>query len=98
MPRLDRGEEKPPMSAEARRWWLAPMVLRELGGRSELVPSGVLFRFAAMWLADIVSSSGALVRYVADFGFCPSLVSRRVQPEAEGAGGRTVNWLVVQSS
>lgn len=48
MPRLASGEEKPPMSAEARRWWVEPMVLREPGGRSELEPSGVLFRLPAM--------------------------------------------------
>lgn len=36
------------MSAEARRWWVEPMVLRELGGRRELEPSGVLFLLPAM--------------------------------------------------
>jgi hypothetical protein len=54
MPRLARGEGKPPRSAEARRWWLAPRELRACGGRSELEPSGVLFLLAAMWLADMV--------------------------------------------
>jgi hypothetical protein len=48
MPRLASGDEKPPMSAEARRWWLAPSDARVVGGRSELEPSGVLLRLAAM--------------------------------------------------
>lgn len=62
MPRFDSA--KPPISAEARRWWPAPIAeARELGGRSELEPSGVLLRFAevtgvllrlaAMWLLDM---------------------------------------------
>jgi hypothetical protein len=60
MPRLARGDEKPPMSADARRWWLAPSEARVVGGRRLLEPSGVLFRFAAMFdmLADGGSGSG----------------------------------------
>jgi hypothetical protein len=36
------------------------MAPRELGGRSELDPSGVLLRFAAMWLADMM---GMVLRF-----------------------------------
>jgi hypothetical protein len=62
MPRFASGDEKPPMSADARRWWLAPREARVVGGRSELEPSGVLFLFAAMldMLAGGCSSSGVL--------------------------------------
>jgi hypothetical protein len=62
MPRLASGDEKPPMSAEALRWWLAPRDARAAGGRSELEPSGVLFLFAAMldMLAEGDSSSAVL--------------------------------------
>lgn len=44
MPRFARGVfEKAPMSAEARKWWPAP-IAREEGGRSEEPEtSGVLF-------------------------------------------------------
>lgn len=59
MPRLASGEEKPPMSAEARRWCVEPMVLRALGGRRELEPSGVLFRLPAM--LDMMAVVGACV-------------------------------------
>jgi hypothetical protein len=47
MPRLESGEVKPPISAEARKWWPDPMV-REPGGRSDVDPSGVLFLFPDM--------------------------------------------------
>lgn len=42
------------MSADARRWCPAPMAPREWGGLSELDPSGVELRCAAMWLADML--------------------------------------------
>src|SRR5690242_7063240 len=58
MPRLARGDEKPPMSAEARRWWPAPSEVRLTGGRSEDEPSGVLFLLADIWLADMVCGCG----------------------------------------
>ena len=54
MPRLASGEEKPPMSADARRWWPAPSEVRLTGGRSEDEPSGVLFLLADIWLADML--------------------------------------------
>lgn len=42
----DNGEEeKAPMSAEARRWWVLPTLRDEGGRRDELDASGVLFRF-----------------------------------------------------
>lgn len=34
---------------------MAPRELRAWGGRSELEPSGVLFLFAAIWLADMAA-------------------------------------------
>ena len=65
MPRLAKGEGKPPRSAEARRWWFAPSEERAWGGRREEEPSGVLFLLAAMWLADmmavVVDRGGQLV-------------------------------------
>lgn len=60
MPRLARGDEKPPMSAEARRWWPAPSEVRLTGGRSEDEPSGVLFLLADIWLADMLCAGGCV--------------------------------------
>jgi hypothetical protein len=59
MPRFASGDEKAPMSAEARRWWPAPRDVRAVGGRSELEPSGVLFLFAAMLDMVAKGSSGS---------------------------------------
>lgn len=59
MPRLDKGDEaKIPISAEARRWWLAPMALDEGGRNDELEASGVLFRLPAIWLTDMLGGGG----------------------------------------
>lgn len=94
MPRLASGDEKPPMSAEARRWWPAPME-RDPGGRSELEPSGVLFLLAAMldmvmgcwlgrWAGDVNSDS--LVSLCAGV----SGVSGRQVADSEAWGGKWV--------
>lgn len=55
MVRVERGEGKPDMSAEARSWWEPPRLREEEGGRrDDLEASGVLLRFPMMWLAMAV--------------------------------------------
>lgn len=91
MPRLARGDEKPPMSAEARRWWPAPSEERELGGRSELEPSGVLLRWEAMWLADMMA--GGCSSEIRQHG--NSAVDQRQRGpcwEEGGGGGGEQRW------
>lgn len=73
MPRLASGDEKPPMSAEARRWWPAPREVRAVGGRSELEPSGVLFLFAAMLDISAVDYSCSAVLCNGGWKFCGRL-------------------------
>jgi hypothetical protein len=58
MPRLARGDEKPPMSADARKWWFAPSDARAVGRRRVLEPSGVLFLLAAMLDMSAVAAGG----------------------------------------
>ncbi|KAJ4990740.1 hypothetical protein SVAN01_03749 [Stagonosporopsis vannaccii] len=87
MPRLASGDEKPPMSAEARRWWPAPSDVRLTGGRSDDEPSGVLLRLPGRWLADM---AGGGAREPAAGGgevYSGRGQSTRAGSEAAGDGG-----------